>query len=107
MDATPAVRNWTVDTVFPTVASPSTAPGSSTRDRTPLIQSTVRDTQTNLQKANLQLYVDGACITTFTYDAATDVLRFTPTTRAYGTYSVKAVATHVVGNVGSKQWSFK
>ena len=107
VDATPSVRNWTVDTVLPTVASPSPAPGASTRDRTPLIQAVARDTQTNLQKTNLQLYLDGARITTFTYDASADVLRYTPTTRAYGTHTVKVVATDAAGNVGSKQWSCK
>ncbi|QIN79058.1 S8 family serine peptidase [Rubrobacter marinus] len=108
VDATPAVRNWTVDTVLPTATSPSPAPSASTRDRTPLIQVVVRDTQTNLQKANLQLYLDGARVTTFTYDAAADVLRYTPpTNRAYGTHTVRVVATDAAGNVGNKQWSFK
>ena len=68
---------------------------------------TVRDTQTNLQKTNLRLYFDGVRITTFTYDAGADVLRYTPTTRSYGTHSVRVVATDAAGNVGSKQWCFK
>ncbi len=107
VDGTPSVRNWTVDAVLPTVTSLSPAPGSSTRDRTPLIRATIRDTQTNLQKTNIRLFLDGVRITTFTYDAGTDVLRYTPTTRAYGTHTVRVVATDAAGNVGSKQWSFK
>lgn len=107
VDGTPAVRNWTVDTVIPTVTAPSPAPGASTRDRTPLVRATARDTQTNLQKTNLKLYFDGARITTFTYDAGADVLRYTPTTRAYGTHTVNVVATDAAGNVGSRKWSFK
>lgn len=107
VDETPTVRNWTVDVVLSTVASPAPAPDSSTRDRTPLIRATVRDTQTNLQKVNLRLFLDGVRVTTFTYDAGTDVLRYAPTTRAYGTHTVRAVATDAAGNVGSRSWSFK
>jgi hypothetical protein len=92
----------------PTVTSMRPAPGTNTRDSTPPIGATVRDAHTDLTKTNIQLYVDGRPIFTFTYDQATDRLSYTPERNlSLGGHKVRVQATDAAGNRTTKQWSFK
>lgn len=108
VDATPASRTWTVDTLKPTVIPISPRHASITRDTTPTIKATVRDNLTNLQKANIKLYVNGRLIspTKYTYSAATDVLVYTSPKLTKGKKTVKIVATDAAKNVGVRSWYF-
>lgn len=108
VDATPATRTWTVDAILPTFGSLVPAPGGRTRDRTPAISAIVRDSQTNLTKANLRLFVDGKQIaaTAFSYDASTDKLTYTAPTLSYANHTVRIEARDAAGNVANRQWSF-
>jgi len=109
VDATPAVRTWTVDAIRPRVGSPTPKPNSGTRDRTPAIRAVVRDSQTNLQKGNVRLFVDGKRISNsaFSYSASTDKLSYVPKRNlGYGRHTVKVAATDAAGNVGSRTWRF-
>ena len=108
VDGTPATRTWTVDTILPTVTSFVPASGGSTRDRTPAISAIVRDSQTNLAKGNLRLFVDGRQVaaSAFAYDASTDKLSYTAPTLSYARHTVRVDANDAAGNVVSRQWSF-
>jgi hypothetical protein len=109
VDATPAVRAWTVDTIKPTVSGMSPKHRSVIRDKTPTIKATVRDNLTNLAERNLKLYVAGKLISArkYTYSVATDRLTYNSPRLALGKKTVKIVATDAARNVGTKSWYFK
>jgi hypothetical protein len=108
VDATPASRTWTVDTIKPTVVPISPRHASITRDTTPTIKATVRDNLTNLQKSNIKLYVSGTLVpaTRYSYSASTDVLLYNSPRLTLGKKTVKIVATDAARNVGVKSWYF-
>src|SRR5919112_1754349 len=69
--------DWGVSTAVtantaPTVTNLSPAPNSTTSDRTPTIKATVTDKETNLQKSNIQFFLDGQAKPVFAYSASTD-----------------------------------
>jgi subtilisin family serine protease len=107
LGVTSTTSTETKDTTDPTISSLRPAPGSEIRDRTPAVAATVRDDKTNLAKSNIRLYVDGNSRGAFSYDAATDRLKFTSGTLAYGRHTVRIVATDTAGNAGDKSWAFK
>jgi len=90
----------------PTISSLRPAPGSSTRDRTPVVRATVRDAQTNLGKSNIRLYVDGRRKTTFSYDRSTDRLKYASGRLDFGRHTVKVVAVDGAGLGESRTWRF-
>lgn len=108
VDSTPAARSWTVDTVRPTVSGMSPRNTSIIRDTTPTIKAIVRDNLTNLQKANVRLYVNGILIspTRWSYSASTDVLVYNSLRIARGKKTVRIVAIDAAGNVRSASWYF-
>lgn len=91
----------------PEIDSPVTpAPGSRTRDRTPLISAFVRDAETDLNKGNITLEVDGVSKPFFSYDAATDKLTYQSGRLSYGRHTVTVAATD--GQLDADEnWSFK
>lgn len=96
------------ETEKPLVSSPKPAPNSATKGRTPIISATVKDAATNLEKADIQLVIDGRSVSTFAYDQATDRLKYKPRKNlALGKHTVKVTAQDVWGNTTTKQWSFK
>jgi Tol biopolymer transport system component len=105
--------DWGVSTAVtantaPTVTNLSPPPNSTTSDRTPTIKATVTDKETNLQKSNIQLFLDGQAKTGFAYSASTDRLSFTPASALKaGTHTAKVVATDASGLSTTKSWSFK
>lgn len=106
-DATPAERTWTVDADRPYVGGLKPRAGSSVRDRTPRIQATVRDSQTDLAKDNVGLFLDGRAVGTFSYDPETDVLSRVPSSPlSYGSHTVKVTGTDGAGNTTAKKWRF-
>ena len=90
----------------PAITNPKPAPGSNTRDRTPLIATTVRDAQTNLAKNNIKLFIDGNSKSAFSYDRSKDRLSYTSGRLSFGGHTVKIVAKEGV-NTTNKSWSFK
>ena len=106
VDATPATRRWTVDVIGPAISGMSPGPGAVIRDTTPTIGATVRDNATNLQKANISMYVAGRRITRFSYNSATDRLLYTSPRQTNGKKTVRVVARDAAGNVGAKSWYF-
>jgi hypothetical protein len=95
------------DTMKPVISTPSPAPSSNIRVRKPIIGTYVRDGQITLAKANLQLFVDGVRVRTFTYNEATERLTYTPATSLVpGKHTVKVTAQDAASNSISKQWSF-
>jgi hypothetical protein len=90
----------------PTIDSVKPAPGSRTRDRTPLISAVVRDAQTELTQGNITLEVDGVSKPFFTYDATIDRLTYQSGRLSYGLHTVRMEATD--GQLMTpKSWSFK
>jgi subtilisin family serine protease len=105
-DASAAARTWTVDAGRPTVSSPRPAAGTRTRDRTPVIGATVRDSRTDLRKGNVVLYVDGRRKSNFSYDSATDRLSYGSGRLSYGRHTARIAAADDAGNTGGRAWSF-
>lgn len=82
-------------------------PGSKTRDRTPTIGATVKDSRTDLSKSNVTLLVDGKKRSTFSYNRANDRLSFTPGARLpLGKHTVKIVARDGAGISKVASWRF-
>lgn len=108
VDATPAVRGWTVDTVKPTVTGMSPRNRSFTTDTTPSIRAVVRDNLTQLQKANIKLYVNGRLVSParYSYSAAMDRLVYNSPRLPKGKKTVRIVATDAAGNVRTTSWFF-
>ncbi len=108
VDATPAVRSWAVDAVLPTVSAMSPTKASVITDVTPTIKATVRDNLTNLQKANIKLYVNGVLISPlkYSYSPTTDALVYNSPAIAKGKKTVKVVATDAAKNVRTTSWYF-
>lgn len=90
----------------PAISSPRPAPGSKTRDATPLVGAVVRDRETNLTKANIRLYVD-ARAKTFSYSTATDRLTYKSSKLKPGAHTIKVVARDAEGLTASRTWTFK
>ena len=92
----------------PTVTPLRPAPGSGTKDRTPIIRATVKDAQTDLAKTDIGLSIDGQQKTTFAYNTAKNRLSYSPGRKlALGRHTVKVNATDSPGNSAAKRWSFK
>jgi hypothetical protein len=98
-------RSWSVDTTRPAMSSLKPTPGSKTRDRTPLLGATVKDTQTDLAKSDIGFFVDGGA-KAFTYDSTTDRLSYLSGRLPYGRHTAKVTATDAAGNTTTKSWSF-
>lgn len=91
----------------PTISRPIPAPGASTRDRTPTISALVRDSQTDLAKANVMLFLDGRRVTTFSYTQVSDRLRYTPRRPLrVGLHAVR-VAANDGSMSNSRAWRFR
>lgn len=106
-----ALDRIVLDTVKPTISGMSPGHRSITRNTTPTIAATVKDSATNLSKSNIKLYVAGKRITRFSYSSATDRLTYTSPRLTKGKKAVKIVATDAAGNVGvvgvgAKPWYF-
>ena len=107
-DESPASRTWTVDVTTPLVKGLSPKAGSSTRDRTPTIQASAMDPQTDLAEGNIKLYLDGRSTGAFAYDQTRDLLRYVPTKALpYGSHTVKVAAADEAGNTTTGTWRFK
>ncbi len=89
----------------PTITNVKPAPGSKTRDRTPLIAATVLDAQTELAEANIRLFVDGKA-RSVSYDATTDRLIHQSKKLKFGKHAVKIMANDGVLST-TRSWSFK
>ena len=82
-------------------------PGSTTRDRTPRIEATVRDVETEMTRSLISLYLDGRP-RSFAYDPATDRLTFTPRMLLfYGGHTVRIVARERAGLSTTETWRFR
>jgi hypothetical protein len=107
VDQTPATRRFSViRDELPTITALKPAPGSSTRDRTPLIQATVRDDLTELGQADIALTLDGRT-KSFAYNASTDRLLFQSGRLAFGRHTAKVSATDSADQEASRVWTFK
>ena len=93
----------------PTITNVRPAPGSRTRDNTPVISATVRDAQTELGEDDVSLFVDDKQIgrDRFVYDPDTDRLRYRSSKLSRGVHRVKFTATDDQGLTASKISSFR
>jgi hypothetical protein len=93
------------DNTPPEIIPIKPAPGSKIRDRTPLIQATVRDAETELTQSNMKLFVDGRP-KAFSYNAATDRLSHLSNRLSYSKHTVRVEATDGELNA-TRIWSFR
>jgi hypothetical protein len=96
----------TPDATDPAITKPRPAPGAEVRDRTRTVAATVRDETTELAKADVRLFIDGAR-RAFSYDEATDKLSRTTGRLSYGKHRVRLEATDAAGNEATRAWSFR
>jgi len=92
----------------PTVTNVRPAPGSKTRDATPVISATVRDAQTDLSENDISLSVDGKQIgqDRFVYNPDTDKLRYRSSKLSRGVHRVNVTATDGEDST-TKAWRFR
>lgn len=95
------------DTTKPTVVPVSPVPSGTVRDRTPTIRAIVRDPETELEKTDVALYIDGRLKTTSYYDQASDSLSGTTWRLSRGWHWVTIVARDAAGNTTTTSWSFR
>ena len=83
------------------------SPGSTTRDRTPTLEATVRDAETELTASHISLHLDDQP-RAFSYDQLTDRLSFTPSIKlSFGSHTVRVEARDGDGLVATETWSFR
>jgi hypothetical protein len=92
--------------VLPKITPRAPRPRSRIHDRTPLISAIVRDSATDLSKANIRLLVDGHA-RSFSYNAATDNLVRRSSRLSYGGHTLKIEATDAHGGKATRSWTFK
>ena len=90
----------------PEISGLSPAPGSKIRNRTPTIGATVSDSNTNLVKDKIRLWVDGRRAERFPYDRATDRLSYTASKLDLGRHTVLIVARDGEGLSARRSWAF-
>ena len=103
---TVALKNPTPANTAPVVSAMKPASGKTVKDPAPLIGATVSDEETELQKANVTLYVDGRA-KTFSYSAATDRLTHKSPKLRPGRHAVKVVASDGAGETTTEVWGFR
>ena len=78
-----------------------------TRDRTPLIRARVTDTETNLTKSNIRLFVDNKSKGKFAYNSKKDELRYASPKLKAGKHKVKIVAQDAQGLKTTKSYTIR
>lgn len=91
----------------PAITRMRPAPGSRTRDRTPLLAATVGDAQTDLTKSDVRLFIDGRRIDVFSYNRFNDRLTRTANRLSYGNHRVRVTARDAQGLVATRVWGFR
>lgn len=105
-ETTVALRDWTVKHNDPPMIGPMTpAPGSTIRDRTPLISAIVTDGGTDLTQSEITLKVDGR-VRSFAYDTMSDKLVRQSNKLAYGKHTVTITADDGRAET-ARSWRFK
>ena len=106
-DPSPAGRSWTIlANTAPVVSAMTPGANAVVRDPTPLIGARITDKETNLQKSNVRLFVDGRPKTAFRYSPTTDRLSYASPALKPGRHAVKVVATDAAGKATTKAWNF-
>jgi hypothetical protein len=89
-------------------------PGSTTRDRTPLIKAKVTEknnndnNDNNIKKSDIKLYLDGDKKGNFDYKSGKGLIEFTPDNNlSFGKHKVKVVVKAGQGQKDSEKWSFR
>jgi thermitase len=93
--------------VAPVIAARRPTPGVKTRDRTPTIVVTVRDDETELTGAHVELYLDEQQRWGFSYDQTNDTLTYKTGRLSFGRHSVHVVVEDDDGLEEARIWGFK
>lgn len=83
-------------------------PPSSAIDRRRDVKATVSDEQSELQKEDIRLFVDGKEKSSFTYNPKNDRLVFDKMEQfGVGKHKAKIKATDEAGNTAKRKWTFR
>lgn len=83
------------------------APRSKISDRTPTVRAKVADSQTDLSKADVRLWVDGRPVKRFSYERSRDRLSYTTPKLDAGRHTVLLVARDEQGLSSNRFWGFR
>lgn len=72
----------------------------------PMVQATVKDSETTLSKSDIHVSLDGEEITGFSYQRSTGGLSFTPRKLSSGTHTVEIEADAEGSKTARKSWTF-
>jgi hypothetical protein len=73
----------------------------------PMVQATVMDSETNLSKSDIYVYLDGEAVRGFQYRRTIGSLSFTPRKLSSGAHTVEIEAGAAEGSRSArKSWSF-
>ncbi len=102
------VEGTAPDTAAPVIKELSPQDGAGVRDRTPRVGATVLDRVDDLNKDNLEVYVDGRNVGSFDYFRGSDRLAWTPGRKMdFGRHTVRVAAEDSSGNRASTAWDFR
>lgn len=92
----------------PRITAPKPRPGSKIKNRKPTMRAVVRDSETDLKRSHISLFVDKRNKKGFRYNRKTDMLTYAPPNKlATGRHSVKIVARDEQGRKTTKSWTFR
>lgn len=72
----------------------------------PMVQATVKDSETTLSKSDIYVYLDEEEVRGFSYQRSTGRLSFTPSKLSSGTHTVAIVADAEGSRTARKNWTF-
>lgn len=91
----------------PSITNVRPTAGAKVRDRTPRFSAAVRDSQTDLQKSSVKVYIDNRRTYRFSYSSATDkVSGVSRKLKAGKSHTIRVVASDGAGKTSSKSTRF-
>lgn len=91
----------------PTIDRVRPKAGARITDRTPRITATISDPETDLDKGQIKLFLDGKRVSGFSYDRATNRLAHVASRLSYGSHGLRIVVRDDAGRSATKRTGFR